>query len=378
MLLHILVLCSVALAEPPQRKDLVVRLQQPADGPAVVEVQGLSDTEIAALARQQWQPAQWASLFSVHVAATDAKSPPPLLGAYRVEKGRLVFQPRFPLAPGVTYRGEFNPACLPGGGGRVVRADFTLPQQAPAARTVVERVFPTRSRLPENQLKFYIHFSAPMSRGDVYRHLKLLKENGKEVELPFLELDEELWDPDGRRFTLLFDPGRIKRGLKPREEAGPILEEGKKYTLVVDRDWLDAAGRPLGRPFRKSIQVGPPDDQPIDPTRWKLTTPAAGSRSPLSVALGEPLDHALVSRLVWVEDGQGRRLPGAVQVLEEETRWQFQPRQPWAAGRHRLVVDTSLEDLAGNRVGEPFEVDVFRRIERQVKSATVAVPFEVR
>ena len=49
------------------------------------------------------------------------------------------------------------------------------------------------------------------------------------MDAPFLELDEELWSPDGTRFTLVFDPGRIKRGLKPREEAGPILEAGKSY-----------------------------------------------------------------------------------------------------------------------------------------------------
>ena len=44
------------------------------------------------------------------------------------------------------------------------------------------------------------------------------------------------------RFTLLFDPGRIKRGLKPAQRrVGPVLEEGKSYTLVIDRGWTDAA-----------------------------------------------------------------------------------------------------------------------------------------
>ena len=73
----------------------------------------------------------------------------------------------------------------------------------------------------------------------------LLDAAAKEVDLPFLELEQELWDSSGKRFTLFFDPGRIKRGLKPREEVGPALEEGKSYTFVVDRAWHDAQGDSL-------------------------------------------------------------------------------------------------------------------------------------
>ena len=106
------------------------------------------------------------------------------------------------------------------------------------------KVYPSRDLLPENLLQFYIFFSAPMSRGEAYRRITLLDiATGKIVDAPFLELDEELWSPDGTRFTLVFDPGRIKRGLKPREEVGPVLEAGKSYSLVIDRQWLDALGK---------------------------------------------------------------------------------------------------------------------------------------
>ena len=33
-----------------------------------------------------------------------------------------------------------------------------------------------------------------MSRGNIYDHIRLRGEDGKDVELPFLEIDEELWD----------------------------------------------------------------------------------------------------------------------------------------------------------------------------------------
>src|SRR5262249_56091734 len=97
---------------------------------------------------------------------------------------------------------------------------FLLPKPE-TVPTVVEHVYPSRKELPENLLRFYFHFSAPMSRGDVYQYIRLLDAAGKPIEAPFLELEQELWDESGRRFTLLIDPGRIKRGLKPREEGGP-------------------------------------------------------------------------------------------------------------------------------------------------------------
>src|SRR5207244_1417841 len=119
----------------------------------------------------------------------------------------------------------------------------------------------TTNRLPENQLKFYLHFSAPMSRGESYRHIQLLDAAGKPVESPFLELDHELWDPEGKRFTLFIDPGRIKRGLKPREDLGPVLEEGKRYTLVINRAWTDAEDNLLKETYRKTFTVGKPDEK---------------------------------------------------------------------------------------------------------------------
>jgi hypothetical protein len=55
-------------------------------------------------------------------------------------------------------------------------------------------------------------------RGEAYEHIKLLDAKGKPLEEVFLELGEELWDPEMKRFTLLFHPGRVKKGLVPREE----------------------------------------------------------------------------------------------------------------------------------------------------------------
>ncbi len=50
----------------------------------------------------------------------------------------------------------------------------------------------------------------------------------------------------------------------------------------------------------------------------------------------------------------------------------------WAAGNYRLIVNTGIEDLAGNHVGQPFDIDTFDRVTEHITSETVALPFRVR
>ncbi|HUG92252.1 MAG TPA: Ig-like domain-containing protein [Planctomycetaceae bacterium] len=348
-----------------------------------IELTGLDRAVLERLSRVELDRDGWAQILSVSVAGEAGTAPPAMLGDYQVEDGAIVFEPRFPLKAGLTYRAVFDPAALgraagtPAGNARSVTAEFALPRPKPPEPASVTAVYPTRDTLPENQLKFYLHFSAPMSRGEAYERIRLLDDKGQQVEQPFLELGEELWDPFGRRFTLFFDPGRIKRGLKPRELFGPALEEGGAYTLVVERDWPDAEGNPLRQPFTKRFKVIAPDDTQPDPSRWKFAAPAAGSRDPLTVTFDEPLDHGMLQRVLVVSDPAGRPVAGRIEVDREETRWRFRPDGDWPSGRLHLIVETTLEDLAGNSIGRPFEVDVVRPIERRIERETVSMPFDV-
>jgi hypothetical protein len=338
--------------------------------PGTVEVAGLTADELGWL--RKTNDVNWATILKVTVGNEKTAIP----GSYRVEDSVLRFTPRFPLTPGVAYQATFDPNPIPvhpDGQLRTVTADLLLPKPNREPTTVITRVHPTAGNLPENTLRWYVHFSAPMTRGGSYRHIKLLR-GDEEVAHPFLDLDEELWSADGKRFTLLFDPGRVKRGLKPREEAGPVLEEGKKYTLVIDRAWEDENGTPLKESFRKSFAVGPPDDVPIDPAKWAVTPP--GER--LTVKLDKPLDHALLHRMVWVVDPDGKKLDGMVEVAEAADTWSFRPVGGWPTGEYRLVIDTRLEDVCGNRVGRAFEVDVFDPVQRTVEAKTVERRFTVR
>ena len=351
-----------------------------ADRPARIEVAGLDESTVAAARKADLTGDQWSALLRVVVAegtAEEIATRPAVAGTYSLTDAAIRFEPQFPFVPGVKYQVTFDPSQLKLAG-KPITAVVSIPKPPPGPPTSIAAVYPSASRLPENTLRWYIHFSGQMTRGDIYRHVKLVRDDGQEVKHPFLEIDEELWSTDGTRVTLLFHPGRVKRGLVPREQEGPILEEGHRYTLTISRDWKDAEGRPLTEDYRKTFSVYAPDDEPVDPDRWTLIPPRAGSDSPLILRLAEPLDHALLHSMLAVADAAGKPIEGTVMVGGGERVVTFAPKQRWAKGRYKLLVDTRLEDLCGNRVGEPFEIDVFKPVQQKIEAKTVERPFEVR
>ena len=360
-----------------------IRLTRPTpDGPQVIEVTGVGK-DAAKLKDAKLAPAEWRAILRVMVAdgtPEEIATRPPLAGTFSVADGAIRFEPQFPLVPGVRYQATFNPSKIPGGDPKAkpITTGIAIAKPPPGPPSSVAAIFPSADRLPGNTLRFYLQFSAPMGRGNVYRHLKLIRDDGKEVFAPFLELDEELWSVDGTRLTVFFHPGRVKQGLQPREEFGPILEEGRSYTFAIDRKWQDAEGQPLRAEFRKTFTAGPPDGQPVNPRDWTLIAPRANSDAPLILRLAKPLDRALLGRMVWVTDAAGKKVDGTIAVGGGERVVTFAPAKPWARGEYKLVVDDRLEDVCGNRVGEPFEVDVFRPVTKKVETKTVERPFAVR
>jgi hypothetical protein len=256
-----------------------------------------------------------------------------------------------------------------------VEVDLLIPAPPPTEPTIVEAVYPSSEVLPENLLKFYIHFSAPMSRGDSYRHIQLHAGNGTPVDAPFLELAEELWDESGTRLTLFLDPGRVKQDLRPHNEVGRALASEHNYVLTIAADWSDAQGNPLRSEFLKSFTVTTPDTRQPDPHRWRLTIPKAGTQDSLVIVFEEPLDQAMLQRVIQVQNPQGNILDGQVTVSEHETRWSFRPADPWRSGTYRLAIDGTLEDLAGNSIERPFEV--FLPAGRPAEVNQYTLPFHI-
>jgi hypothetical protein len=351
---------------------------------AIVEIIGLGEQALGRLQKADWGTQDWEDLLAVYAQSSGPQpgsNLPPMMGSYRIADAKLRFQPAFPLEQGVTYRAVFRPARLPGfagAGSAEIVSNYQLPSPRQKSPTVVTQVYPTANVLPANLLKFYIHFSSPMSRGHSYDHIKLMDATGKAVELPFLEIDQELWNAEMTRLTLFIDPGRIKRGVQPLEEIGPVLMTNRSYTLLIQRDWENAEGIPLKQPYRKRFTAGPAIREPLNTAQWRISPPRSRSRDSLRLRFARPLDHALALRVIRVLDAEDHAVPGEARLGAAEREWSFTPQRAWPEGRYRIGVETTIEDLAGNNIGKPFEVDLFEGVEQSLSNSTVAIPFEVR
>lgn len=385
----LLIMTPLFAREDVSPAELEVRLEANRTAREIA-IHGLDPAALGKASQGTQSVVRWASLCPIIVRPDQGRSSgeaDPIIGTYRSDGSTLRFVARYPLDQ-PAYRAFIDATLLRAADRRrlakgqqtgSLSIDLELEKARATDRhvTVATAVYPSAQVLPENLLRFYIHFSAPMSRGAAYRHIHLLDAVGKPVPDPFLELDEELWSGDGCRITLLFDPGRIKRGLKPREEVGPILEQGHRYTLVIDRAWADAKGQPLGSEYRRQFHVGPPDQTSPAPRDWTIRAPGAGTRDSLEIRFPEPLDSALARRLIIVEDVQGLIVKGQVSLASAESVWSLKPDAPWKAGEHRLVIGTELEDLAGNAINRPFEVDQVGPISRRIETQKVMLSFQV-
>jgi hypothetical protein len=338
----------------------VIRLDTTNPELPVVEVTGLSAPDLAALSRLNLTEDEWSALLRVSVSGKTgqpAGEMPAVTGRYAVANG-IRFTPAFPLDPGRDYDVTFDPSKLARqeiARVAVVRAVVSLPAVVRTPSTVVAAVYPSGDVIPANQLRMYVQFSAPMGQQSGLDHIVLLGAAGREITDALLPLETELWNGDRTRYTVLFDPGRVKREILPNRQMGRPLRPREIVTFVVKSDWLDAQGIRLKSEFRREYRLGPPDEAPLSTAAWHIAPPSAGTRDGLSATFPEPLDHALLERAIGVSDAAGP-VAGDVGIDAGERRWTFVPRDPWREGAYRLVVLPILEDLAGNRIGRAFEV----------------------
>jgi hypothetical protein len=218
------------------------------------------------------------------------------------------------------------------------------------------RVEPDVETVPANHLKFYLHFPEPMERGEVFRHLRLVEIDARgeeiaEVPEPFREV--ELWDETFTRMTLWFHPGRQKPGVNLNVEIGPILEEGKRYRLEVSREWKTETGNSLKGRLAREFNAGPFDDQQPDLAAWGNGYGIDREGHIFAfVTTGETLDPESARKRVRILVGDR---PVAFSI--RGGRISFRGSQSGPAS-FTVVVDPRLEDLAGNSVARPFNLDL--------------------
>jgi hypothetical protein len=359
--------CDRRSGDPPDgspRIELDIR-----DGHTTIAVVGLPAADLARLRDEPLTTEQWSQLLRVVVAGERPVPPdvPAMLGVYRIDGPVLRFTPQFPFDPGQRYEAVLDPSRLPAPGGQAARspwrrgaiaAVFHVPGPDGRPTTRVVRLFPSGDEIPENTLRLYIRFSEPMSLEGGRNYVHLVDEADRPVDDPFIPLDVSLWNEDRTRYTLLFDPGRVKRGIAPNEQMGRPLVAGRRYTLVVDQGWRDGHGRPLAEQYRRTFRVGAPQENAIDTSAWQIAPPRGGTRDPLTVSFPHPLDYALLARALSVSRASAEPMSGEMAIDDGERAWRFFPRGSWAPGEYTLVVSPTLEDVAGNRIGRPFELAI--------------------
>lgn len=346
-----------------------------------IEILGLSDADLASLSRASLTADEWAAILRVTVQRSPVASGdlPSMAGRYTAD-GALRFWPSFPLDAGRSYDVRFDPSAVARVGLTKVSGisgTVSVPASGKAPSTVVTTVYPTSDVIPENELRMYIRFSAPMGQQSGREHIVFLDDSGTEIPGVVLPLDTDLWNADRTRYTVILDPGRVKRDILPNRQMGRPLRAGENISIVVRKEWADSNGLPLAAEFKRRYRVGPAMEHALATKDWQIAAPPVGSRDPVTVTFPAPLDFGLLQRSLSVSRGV-TPVPGEVHVDAGETRWQFVPRDEWERGPYVLTVQPILEDLAGNRIGRAFEVLSPGDALPAESAAPVSVPFIVR
>jgi hypothetical protein len=200
--------------------------------------------------------------------------------------------------------------------------------------------------VPANLLRLYLHFREPVTHAVPSSCFGISRlPGGNAVERPFLDFGEDgLWDRERKTLTLLFDPGRIKRGLQLNQTLGPPLQAGGRYRLQSECEGI--------APFRHEFDVAGEERRPLDPAKWRILDPVprTGTREPLRLEAPVLMDEPLFERYVRPD------LKGSVSI-DGGRIWSFVPDQPWGefGSEYKIYFGARLEDVSGNRPGRSFD-----------------------
>lgn len=295
----------------------------------------------------------------------------PVAGRYERGADILRFTPAFGFVAGHDYvvrtRHKGAPHRL---------TEFRIPSGAGTADAYVTGVYPSGTVVPENVLRFYVHFSVPMAPHHASDLVKLRDDAGVEDAAAFMRFKQELWSEDRTRLTVLMDPGRIKRSVATNLDLGPALLEGRRYALTVDGGWPSADGSSRLPPYSKSFSVAAPLREQPDVRRWTWSTPRPGTRESLEITFDRRFDRHLLSEALHVVTRDGRTIEGTPRIGADESSWHFTPSDPWIAGNLRVTVNEALEDVAGNNFRDLLDRDL--NAAHRGRSGTAAVGVHAR
>jgi hypothetical protein len=240
----------------------------------------------------------------------------------------------------------------------------------------VTSISPTSDSWPANVLRFYVHFSAPMARTEGLPLVRVLDDRGEDLEGVVVPSAIDFWNADRTRYTG-FLTGGFRAAAAP-DRSGRTFDEGREYTLVVDAAWKDAEGRPLAESHRQTFRAGPPVNEPLVPANWRIAAPATGTTDSLVVTFPRALDVGLLDRSLAVAPAAGSPLEGTVTLAGGDREWRFAPANAWRRGPYELIVLSTLEDPAGNRIGRAANLATGNPEEEPAPAHALRLPFVVK
>jgi hypothetical protein len=196
-----------------------------------------------------------------------------------------------------------------------------------------------------------------MQTGELYNRVVLRDSKGAAIEKAFLIIDEELWDREMKIATLLLDPGRIKRGLKPNLEMGPALQAGETYTLTVEQGWKNIHGLPTAKQYQKKFICLPADRIVPSIDQAEIVHPYV-AESALVLTFNESFDRILLEEAFQITDSRGQPVEGEIKIPDREMSVVFYPRKKWNTEKYTVFINPLLEDLAGNNFTRLFDEDL--------------------
>ncbi|MBU3822235.1 Ig-like domain-containing protein [Flavobacteriaceae bacterium XHP0103] len=274
----------------------------------------------------------------------------PIIGDWLPDGKHFTFTPLLPFTADKIYeiRDEEN---------TIYR--FSVKPKNSETYTEIEAIYPTTDSVPENLLKMYLVFSNPMQEvGNALDYITVTDNTiNKEVDV-FLELQSELWNKEHTVLTLWLDPGRVKTDLIPNQKMGLPIQKGHEYTIEIHSDWKDANGQPLTKSYYKKLIVTNRDNEMPKTDLWSISVPKPNTKEPLNIDFKEPMDYFLVMECFVIQDSSNNSIKGTFTVSNKETKLQFKPEMNWEKGDYSIVIESRLEDLAGNNLNHLFDTDL--------------------
>lgn len=259
----------------------------------------------------------------------------------------IVFRPSFPLEENTRYLLRVNTRDTE------FEQLISIPRKE-YKRPFVSKIYPSSDTLPENLLRIYIYFSQPMKTKGAIEYIKLFDENENEITRAIFSNVFELWDTNQKRLTVLFDPARVKTGLRANLKNGRALKAGHNYRIVVEKA-EDIHGQIIDRPFTKSFYVNHEDLTMPNLEKWKIKAPKFNSLETLSISFPDILDHSSLAERINIIDPEGQPVAGRIKTVNCEKEWLLTPTHKWVKGKYTLQVNSRLEDPAGNNLNGLFD-----------------------